>query len=48
MNQLGKIAVSLAASYVAFKIVSTKPIRNYILGTVVDTAYYIIKKKLKN
>ncbi len=48
MNTLGKIAVSLAATYVAFKIVSTKPIRNYILGTAVDTVYYIIKRKLKD
>lgn len=48
MNTLGKITLSLAASYLAFKIVSTKPIRNYILGTVVDTAYFVIKRKLKS
>lgn len=47
MNTLGKLIVSFAATYIAFKIASTKPVRKYLLGTIVDTAYYLIKKKLK-
>lgn len=47
MNNLGKIAISFAVAYVALKLVSTKPVRNYLLGTAVDTVYYLIKKKLK-
>lgn len=48
MNKPGKVIVSLAASYIAFKIISIRPIRNYLLGTAVDTAYYMIKRKLKS
>ncbi len=47
MNKLGKFAISLAASYLLLKIVTTRPIRNYLLGTVIDTAYYVVKRKLK-
>lgn len=47
MNKLGKVIVSFAATYVVLKLISTRPIRNYLLSTAIDTAYYIIKKKLK-
>lgn len=47
MNKLGKFTISLATSYLLLKIVTTKPIRNYLLGALIDTAYYVVKKKLK-
>lgn len=48
MNRPGKVLTSLAAAYVAFKVMSIKPIRNYLLSAVLDTAYYMIKKRLKS
>lgn len=47
MNGLTKTLIGLGVSFLVLKVVQQKPIRNYILGALLDGAYYVIKRKLK-
>jgi hypothetical protein len=48
MNTLTKIALGLGLSYIFLKLIATKPIKQQLLTALVDGAYIVIKKKLKN
>jgi hypothetical protein len=47
MNNLLKILLSVVASVIAFRVVTIKPIRNYLLNALLDGAVFMIKRKLK-
>lgn len=47
MNGLTKIIIGLGISYLTLKLLSAKPIKRQILSTLVDGAYIVIKKRLK-
>lgn len=46
MNVLGKIALGVAASVVAFQIIKIRSVRNTLVDAVVDGSVYLIKRKL--
>lgn len=48
MNGLMRLLVGLGAGYLFLKVVQQRPVRNYILGALIDGAYYVIKRKLKS
>ena len=47
MNGFLRLLIGVAATFVLLKVVLVKPVKNYILGALVDGAYYMIKRKLK-
>lgn len=48
MNGLVKLLVVMVAGLVLLKVITVRPVKNYILGSLVDGAYYMIKRKLKD
>jgi len=48
MNTITKIALGLGVSYLVLKMMAAKPVKRQILTALVDGAYIIIKKKLKD
>jgi len=47
MNNLLKILLSVTASVIAFRVMTIKPIRNYLLNALLDGAVFLIKRKLR-
>lgn len=48
MNGIMRLLVGIGASFLVLKVVQQRPVRNYILGALIDGAYYLIKRKLKS
>ncbi|WKN43478.1 hypothetical protein [Tunicatimonas pelagia] len=42
-----RILLSLAASVIAFRVITVKPIRNYLLTALLNGAVFLIKRKLR-
>ena len=42
-----RILLSLAASVAAYKVITVKPIRNYILMGLLNGAIFLVKRKLR-
>nr|WKN36373.1 hypothetical protein K4G66_28850 [Tunicatimonas sp. TK19036] len=47
MNSLLKFGLTVAASVIAVRLMSVKPIRNYLLNAILDSAVFMIKRKLR-
>lgn len=48
MNGLTRFLVSVGTVIVVLKIITVKPVKKYLLGALVDGAYYMIKRRLKD
>lgn len=48
MNGLTKAIVGIGVGYVLLKVLATRPVKNQLLSALVDGAYIVIKKKLKD
>ncbi len=48
MNGLTKTIVGIGAGYLILKVMATRPVKKQILSALVDGAYIVIKKKLKD
>jgi hypothetical protein len=48
MNALIKSILGVGLSYLLIKILFTKPVKAYLLGALLDGAYIVLKKKLKD
>jgi len=48
MNGLIRIIASVGAGVLILKVLQQRPIKNYLLGALVDGVYYLIKKKLRS
>ncbi|MEM6844110.1 MAG: hypothetical protein AAF944_21570 [Bacteroidota bacterium] len=46
-NSYLRILVGLVTSVIAFRIMTVKPIRNYLLTALLDGAVFLIKRKLR-
>ncbi|MEM8966626.1 MAG: hypothetical protein AAGE93_09420 [Bacteroidota bacterium] len=46
-NSLLRILLSIVASVIAFRIITVRPIRNYLLTALLDGAVFLIKRKLR-
>lgn len=47
MNNLLKFGLGIAASVIAFRVITVKPVRNYLLNALLDGAVFMIKRKLR-
>lgn len=48
MNGIVRLLIGMGAGVILLKIVMVNPVKKYILGALVDGAYYMIKRKLKD
>ena len=48
MNGLTKTLIGIGVGYITLKLMATRPIKRYVLAALVDGAYIIVKKKLKD
>jgi len=47
MNSVTKVIVGLSISFLTLKLLSVRPVKRQILSAIVDGAYILIKKRLK-
>ncbi|MDF9797300.1 hypothetical protein OKW21_002563 [Catalinimonas alkaloidigena] len=48
MNGLIRLLVGIGISYLVLKVMQQRSVRSYILGALLDGAYFLIKRKLKS
>lgn len=48
MNGLTKAIIGIGIGYLTLKVLATRPVKNQLLSALVDGAYIIIKKRLKD
>lgn len=47
MSTLIKFAVTILAGVAAFRVITVKPIRNYLLKAIISGIVFMIKRKLR-